>query len=242
MSVPSLIASDKVVLPSSLTVNWKSAKWNRLSLMRKKWHTETAKPTWIPHNWQNFLLTFPFTVHENQLQCNTHKHTHTYLTIPKNVTDKWCKEHWLHIATVYIFVSKSADILLSRTKEEQKWVMNSRQAQECSHLHKIDFTCSLITNETCFTVKVVHTTWSTVRIIIKTWLLMQDRTYLYRTVPTCSLSFAQKHVKVAGWSKQEVGGKNLNLNYHETKFFSSNVRLVLQLLQHLHHKMKIKYM
>ena len=72
--------------------------------------------------------------------------------------------------------------------------------------------------------------WCTVRIIIKTWLLKHDQTYLkmYRNVPTYSLSFAQKHVKVGGWSKQEaggggVGGLNLNLNYQETKFFSSNV-------------------
>lgn len=180
-----------------------------------------AKPTWIPHNWQNFLLTFPFTVHKNQLRCNTHTNAHTYLTIPKSVTDKWCKEYWLHIATVYIFVSKSADILLRRTKEEQKWVMNSRQEQECSHLHKIHFTCSLIMNETCFTVKLVHTMWCTVRIIIKTWLLMHDRTYLkmYRNVPTSSLSFTQKHVKVGGWSKQEVGGKKSKLELLRNKIF-----------------------
>lgn len=157
--------------------------------------------------WPFLLLS----TRSNYSVIHTHKHVHTYLTIPKSFTDKWCKEYWLHIATVYIFVSKSADILLRGTKEEQKWVMNSRQVQECSHLHKIHFTCSVIMNETCFTVKLVHTmVYSTVRIIIKTWLVMHDRTYLkmYRNVPTCSLSFAQKCVKVGGWSKQEVGEKS----------------------------------
>ena len=45
-----------------------------------------------------------------------------------------------------------------------------------------------------------HVVYSTVRIIIKTWLVMHDQTYLkmYRNVPTCSLSFAQKCVKVGG--------------------------------------------
>ena len=163
MSVPSLIASDKVVLPSSLTVNWKSAKWNRASLMRKKMTLRQLS--------QNGFLTtdkisiWPFlllSTRSNYSVIHTHKHVHTYLTIPKSVTDKWCKENWLHIATVYIFISKSADILLRGTKEEQKWVMNSRQVQKCSHLHKIHFTCSVIMNETCFTVKLVHTMWCTV--------------------------------------------------------------------------------
>ena len=55
-----------------------------------------------------------------------------------------------------------------------------------------------------------HVVYSTVRIIIKTWLVMHDQTYLkmYRNVPTCSLSFAQKCAKVGGWSKQEVGEKS----------------------------------
>ena len=178
--------------------------------------------------WPYLLLS----TRSNYSVIHTHKHVHTYLTIPKSVTDKWCKEYWLHIATVYIFVSKSADILLRRTKEEQKKNKNGWWTQDKSkNVHTgtkyISHDCSLIMNETCFTVKLVHTMWCTVSIIIKTWLLKHDRTYLkmYRNVPTYSLSFAQKHVKVGGWSKQEAGGGglNLNLNYQETKFFSSNV-------------------
>ena len=56
---------------------------------------------------------------------------------------------------------------------------------------------------------------------------MHDRTYLkmYRNVSTCSLTFAQKHVKGGAEVSRRWGGggRNLNLNYQETEFFSSNV-------------------
>lgn len=141
-------------------------KWRKNDTLRqlcKNGFLTTDKISFWP-----FLLPSART---NYSAIHTQTHSHTYLTIPKSVTDKWCKEYWLHIATVYIFLSKSADILLRRTKEDlQKWAMNSRQEQECSHLHKIHFTCSVIMNETCFTVKVVHTMWCTVCIVIKSQL------------------------------------------------------------------------
>lgn len=77
---------------------------------------------------------------------------------------------------------------------------------------------------------------------------MHGRTYLkmYRIVPTCSWSFAQKQVKVGGWSKKEAGEKILNLNYQETKFlqFKSGDWFYnfYSTFTPVHHKLKIKYM